>query len=187
MTFTPNIPTTGQSLGVTKNPINGNFTAINTTISQDHVAMNDANQGKHQWSTYVNQASPPTTASNETLVYSKTINGATRTVIRQAGGTTDRQIDGPVVINNTTPFAGESMILGGIILKWGVVTVGTGSTSFTYAGLGLSNFLTQCFGVHLTRNGGNTGASVTVSTFNNNGFTANSSTSQTYFFTAIGN
>ena len=59
MTFTPNIPADGQSLGSSKTQIRGNFTNYNNVISQDHVAPNSSGQGKHNKSTYVVQASNP--------------------------------------------------------------------------------------------------------------------------------
>jgi hypothetical protein len=48
MTFTPNIPQSGQSLGQTRDPIRDNFTNYNTVVSVDHMAPNSADQGRHK-------------------------------------------------------------------------------------------------------------------------------------------
>lgn len=52
MTFTPNIPNTGQSLGQTKNPIRGNFLNYFNTISVDHVEPNLSGAGEHAQVTF---------------------------------------------------------------------------------------------------------------------------------------
>lgn len=70
MTYTTNIPTPGQSLGETQPLILNNFNVLNTTIAQDHVSMNLAGQGKHNWITYVNPIPAiPVTAINEVISY----------------------------------------------------------------------------------------------------------------------
>lgn len=80
MTFTSNIPATGQSLGQTRDPIRDNFTNYNNLVSQDHIPPNNpspysAGQGKHnQVTTPVYVANPvtglpPTTVANEPKFY----------------------------------------------------------------------------------------------------------------------
>ena len=48
MTFTPNIPQSGQSLGQTRDAVRNNFTNYNTVVSVDHVAPNSSGEGQHK-------------------------------------------------------------------------------------------------------------------------------------------
>ena len=48
MTFTPNIPAVGQSLGSSRTQVLGNFSNYNTLVSVDHVSPNAAGQGQHK-------------------------------------------------------------------------------------------------------------------------------------------
>lgn len=72
MTFTPNIPATGTSLGESRPLIVGNFTNYNTVLSVNHVAPNASGQGKHKFLQMPVQASAPSTASGEGGIYVKT-------------------------------------------------------------------------------------------------------------------
>lgn len=73
MSFTGNIPNTGQSLGFTQSLIRNNFTNYNNVISQDHVAPNSTGQGKHANIHMPVQASTPSTIANEGCEYTKTV------------------------------------------------------------------------------------------------------------------
>lgn len=68
MTFNPNVPASGQSLGETQPIIQTNFAKINTAFGANHVALTTDATGKH---TYIQMAanSAPTTASSEGAVY----------------------------------------------------------------------------------------------------------------------
>ncbi len=77
MSFTGGIPTSGQSLGVTRDPIRNNFSAINTTIAVNHVAMNLADQGKHKFLQMPIQVSgPATAATGEGAIYTTEVSAA---------------------------------------------------------------------------------------------------------------
>lgn len=71
MTFTDNVPQSGQTLGNTQVPINNNFAAIKTAQSVNHVVYNDPNEGKHKFLQMPEQVSAPTTAANEAGFYAK--------------------------------------------------------------------------------------------------------------------
>lgn len=73
MTYS-NVPLTGQSLGVTKNPINSNFALIQSAFSINHYAIGSAggaNSGKHTFVTMPSQslASPPSRAAGECVLF----------------------------------------------------------------------------------------------------------------------
>ncbi len=52
-----NVPLTGQTLGVTRVPINNNFSVIGSTFEVDHVGYNLTDQGKHKQVTFPSQGS----------------------------------------------------------------------------------------------------------------------------------
>lgn len=165
MTFTPNIPQSGQSLGATRTLVNGNFTNYNNLISQDHFAPNNGNQGKHKQSTYV-EVSNPTTAANEIAVYAKDAAGVSQLFMRRESNGTVIQmsVGDPVVGAN-----GSTFLPGGIILKWGEYVSGGDGAAISF----VSPFPTTCWLVILTPISGSTvnstifvrAASVTASQF----------------------
>lgn len=140
MTFTANIPSTGQSLGQTKNLISGNFTNYFNTVSQDHVAPNGAGgyaQGKHVKSTYVVQGSDPSTLANEMAVYSKLFNSIPTLFQRQqSSGAVVPLVS--IVSSDSVTIAGTpqtqyNLIVGGMYLKWGFAFNCPDNTVVNYA------------------------------------------------------
>jgi hypothetical protein len=70
--YTSNIPTTGQSLNVTRVPINNNFQAIQQTFDVNHVDFNSTGNGKHKFAELINQSGVPgMLAANEATLYSR--------------------------------------------------------------------------------------------------------------------
>jgi hypothetical protein len=129
MSFTPNIPNTGQSLGQTKVAIQNNFTNYNTVMSVDHVAPNDTGQGKHKHSTYVAQSSDPVNLSGEISTYSKAISGVTEQfVIRDAVTTAIQMTRGTPSLGTS----GRTFLPGGLLLQWGQGSSGT-TINFTFS------------------------------------------------------
>lgn len=152
MTFTTGIPTAAQSLGETQQPIQDNFTVLNTTISQDHVAMNTAGAGKHKFAHLVVQGSAPSTASPELAIYAKTsLSGTALYMIRDNTAATETQLTG--AFGTAAPIAlatGVSWLPGpstGVIFQaWGVVN----STSNGTVTLPATMFPNNMFNVSTT-------------------------------------
>lgn len=153
MTFTPNIPATGQSLGQTKNLISGNFTNYFNTISQDHVPPG-TNQGKHNQSTYVSQGAgaskSPVTAATEVALYSGTDAFGAMQLFAQkasqlinAGGIQMSRLDTGTQVNAST---GYTFLPGGLILQYGIAAATSGAGTTTNFPLIFPN---NCFGVCL--------------------------------------
>jgi hypothetical protein len=129
--FTPNIPTSGQSLGVTRVPFFNNFNTINTTISVNHVAMNDANQGKHKFLQMPTQGSAPSTAADESGVYSKKVASINNLFFAQGNRAKQYQLTTVVATSNGdsrfgtfTNYSGNNsggwtFLPGGLILQYG--------------------------------------------------------------------
>lgn len=64
-----NVPLSGQSLDVTRVPINQNFSVIGAAFIVDHVDYNTTGQGKHNRVTFPVQATQPTFAPGEEGLY----------------------------------------------------------------------------------------------------------------------
>lgn len=147
MSFTPNIPASGNSLGQTRDPIRNNFTNYNTVISQDHVAPNDDDQGKHKFSTYVEQGADPDPDANECAVYSKEAASVTELFFqRESAGTAIQMTVG----DPTAATQGQTFLPGGVIVKWDTITMTANNQEVTFP----SAFPNACFGV-LAINQGN--------------------------------
>jgi hypothetical protein len=72
MTFTSNIPFSGQSLGSSRTQVQGNFTNYFNLVSIDHVAPNAPGQGQHKeitFNTFGNSANF-TQTGNQSYLYS---------------------------------------------------------------------------------------------------------------------
>lgn len=148
MSFTPNIPVSGQSLGQTRDPIRNNFTNYNNVISQDHVAPNNSGEGKHNKSTYVAQGSPPATLSGEIAFFGQVAaSGSTEVFLRRDAVATSYQLTGPASSGNGTLLSGgTTTLLGGIILKWAVINIASaGTTNYTWVAEAGSAFSTTLY------------------------------------------
>lgn len=69
MTYTANIPLTGESLGSTRDRIRTNFQLIDSVLAINHVAFGSSGQGKHKFLQMPEQGSPPSTGVNEGGLY----------------------------------------------------------------------------------------------------------------------
>ena len=71
MTYTKNIPLTGESLGSTRARISENFSDNFDVQAVNHVSFNDSGAGKHKFMQMPEQPSAPSTAVNEGALYTK--------------------------------------------------------------------------------------------------------------------
>lgn len=71
MTFTSNVPVSGDSLGSTRDRIRSNFQQIAIVEAVNHVAFNQTGQGKHTFLQMPEQVSAPVTLVDEAAFYSK--------------------------------------------------------------------------------------------------------------------
>jgi hypothetical protein len=154
MSFTPNIPAVGQSLGNSRPSVNGNFSTINTTIAVNHVAMNAAGQGKHKF-IQMPVTTVPSTAVQEIGLYTKLVNGLSRLFLRQENNGTEVQVSG---VDPLIAATGYSFLPGGLLIQWGSTTTtgaGSGTTPVvfptTFTTLGVN---TNAYSVVVTANTG---------------------------------
>jgi len=180
MTFTPGIPTSGQTLGGSRTQILNNFANYNTVMSVNHVAPNDSGQGKHAFVEMPVQSPDPATLAGEGGLFTKTASGSSEMFFLRDAVATAYQMTGPFFSGQgALASGGTTMLFGGIILKWGLVS-GAGAKLFvTECG---SAFPNNCFGVVAMSQNGN---SIGVSSVTTTGFTL--AGLGNVFFIAMGN
>lgn len=136
MTYNPNIPSTGMSLGTSRPLVQGNFYLLQQLIDINHVDFALPGMGKHTFVQMINQGSAPTTGANETAIYTRTDNETTpsqRTVLRKANNGLELLISGlnPVVASNGATNLTGRLDQNGLMIQWGSNTV-TGTINQGY-------------------------------------------------------
>jgi len=127
-TYTANIPQPSDNPSSSQDQILQNFQTLNTTISVNHVAMNDSDQGKHKFLQLPEQASAPTTAANEGGLYTKAVSGNTELFYRAESDGKEYQM--------TKAFSASSNgyfdIPGGLRYQWGKSSKLKNGSTVTY-------------------------------------------------------
>lgn len=94
MVYKPSVPQANDIIRISQKDFLGNFSQMQAIYSLDHYAWDSAEQntrGKHKKITFPNQSSDPTTAANETALYSKSSGGISELFIREeSDGTVSR-------------------------------------------------------------------------------------------------
>lgn len=150
MSFTPSIPTSGQTLGNSRTQVLNNFASLRSTISNvtqpNHIDVNNVGAGKHIFVEMPVQT--PGAANlpdaNEGGLITQTVNGNSELFYVRDAVNTYFQMTGPYTLNAGTPD-GSITLFGGMILKWGTVPF-SGGGILTFA----SAFLNNCFTAVLT-------------------------------------
>lgn len=129
MTFTPNIPASGQTLGSSQPQILNNFAVLRSTIAVNHVDVNATNPGTHTHVDLIAQSANPNPATGFVSHYSKTVGGVTQWFFQ-------RENSGSVIqMSNGTPVAstnGQTFLPGGLILQYGSSTSNSVSYSVSF-------------------------------------------------------
>ena len=130
------LPTAGQSLNVTRDPIRNNFQSIQTCFTVDHVDFGIADQGKHNKVTLPLQAGAPAFAVGENGFYNLNSGVINETVLHKQSfaGATDVLMSASI-LNTATPgnaADGWTMLPSGIFMCWGTGNA-NGLTTVTIA------------------------------------------------------
>ena len=91
MSFTPNIPDSGQTLGGSRSQISNNFANYYTVMSVNHVAPNASGQGKHAFVEMPVQSSVPATLAGEGGLFTQTLDGKSILYYQRDANTTINQ------------------------------------------------------------------------------------------------
>lgn len=86
MTYTRNIPISGDSLGGTRDRIRTNFQQIDTVMAVNHVAFNSSGEGKHKFVQTPDQTADVASGVNEPVLYAKSIFGTNLGVLQYSRG-----------------------------------------------------------------------------------------------------
>lgn len=122
------LPNSGQSLGVTRAPINTNFSLIQSVFAENHVGFNNVGAGKHKFVVMPQQGSAPTTIAGEAALYTKAgTTGTALFMIRDANAGTEVQLTSSSVGNVQSANSGWTWLPGGLFMQWGQNAVVGGS------------------------------------------------------------
>ena len=129
-----NVPLAGQTLGITRVPINQNFSVIDTAFQVDHVDYNTTNEGMHNRTSFPTQSPVPAPQAGIVQLYSQlsSITSQPELVFtHQAGSTAPlaAQIVEFTSAGWTNP--GWTRLPSGIMMKWrsGIGFGGSGSVT----------------------------------------------------------
>lgn len=131
MVFDPSIPQATDDPSQSQSQMLTNFNLANTYFGVNHVAFNAvSDQGKHNFSTYVDQGGDPATAVNEIALYSKDVGGNSTLFLR-------KENNGAVVqMSNLNPVSaanGYTFLPGALLLQWGFsVIAGLADTTINF-------------------------------------------------------
>jgi len=183
MSYNQAIPQATDDPSASQPQLLANFQALNTANSVNHVAYNDADEGKHKFLQMPEQGSAPTTGADEGAVYTKDVSGATELFYRRESNGDEQQLTGAFTAAST----GELTLPGGLGIKWGTVTATTGGATVLYTGLGLTAFSSATYNVQLTSNVAAFNEFRVGSSLAKTGFTAQCNTgTMALFWMAIG-
>jgi len=142
MTYTSDIPVSGDTLGGTRDRIRTNFQEIFNVNGINHVDFNDADEGKHKFLQMPVQAAAPATAASEGGLYVKDDSGgAAQLYYREESSGTERQITG-----GTVGTSGKIPLAGGLYLIWNVLVSPATTVAVVFPHSGFDN---NCFNVTL--------------------------------------
>lgn len=143
MVYDPDTPANAAEDPSQSQPkITANFQELNTFLSVNHVALNDADQGKHKWAMFPEQVAAPVTGANEAALYTKAVSAVTQLFYADEGAGTERQISFPTqttAVNAGTAGGNLTYMdtIFGVRIIWGLTATGTGGrTVVTPAGSG---------------------------------------------------
>lgn len=129
------VPLSGQTLAATRNPINQNFSLINTAFLVDHVEYNISGAGKHNKITFPVQAGAPTYAAGEEGLYNLSYNNGTTTINelfvhkQTSSGTQEIPFTSSIISQNAAVgnnTAGWTYLPSGVLLRWESPSGGSG-------------------------------------------------------------
>lgn len=124
-----NVPLTGQSLNVTRVPVNSNFSTIDTAFSVNHIQYNDGsgNQGMHYFVQMPIPASTPTTGTSQVGLYAQTSTYTSQPELvfsHQSGSTAPTSAQIVEFTSAGWSNTGWARMPSGILFKWGLVNIG---------------------------------------------------------------
>jgi hypothetical protein len=134
MTFTTDIPISGDSLGSTRDRIRGNFQETAAVMAINHVAFNTVGKGKHKFLQMPEQGSAPSVLVDEAGFYAKVATNPAEANLFFRGENNGKEYQltsadqtNNATFGNFTAYAanqngGWSFLPGGLVLQYGTVS-----------------------------------------------------------------
>jgi hypothetical protein len=133
MTYQPRPFSSGDTLASSRDPIRTNFQIIEDDFAVNHVAYNEAGEGKHKFLQMPEQTSDPATATNEVALYAKEGVGPAEANLflrdeNSAGGggnvyqMTRTDDTNYATFAQNTSTKGWTFVAGGMLLSYGLAT-----------------------------------------------------------------
>jgi|SRR6186997_3283391 len=188
------LPNSGQSLGVTRVPINTNFSLIQSVFAVNHVGFNNGGAGKHKFVQMPAQAASPGTAAAETAIYSRTalVGASNETNLYWQFPNTAAAGPDVVLTRFVTPSLatnGITFLPGGLIMQWGIVNAPGALGAVVFAPAPQVTFPNAILSVQLTGRRDSSDVSFCVNgalTTGGFGFRGTSGSAQELYWIAIG-
>lgn len=131
MAYSQNIPQPTDELKDSQADLLANFQAIKAAFDINHVTFDLADEGKHNYVSFPEQAAGPATAANELALYSKesTLTSVAELFVRKESSGDEIEFTSSLQATD-----GWSRLPSGILIKWGYdSTVGAGTITFPVA------------------------------------------------------
>lgn len=178
MAYNQNIPQASDDPSQSQGQLLANFQALDTFLALNHVELNASGEGKHKFLQMPEQASAPTTASDEGGLYTKDVSGATQLFFRRESSGDEYQLTGAF----TAAQPGSLVFPGGLIFNWGAVTAGSGGASQSWN----TAFTSSVFSVLATSLNNSASSNATVENITLTQATFFSTSLNAVFYLAIG-
>jgi hypothetical protein len=130
LAYNPNVPQANQELKDTQQPMLDNFGILQTTIEQNHSAMNGANPGKHEFIQFINRTgnTPVFNGFEGLWAQNGTFTGVPEIWVNTTAGLGFNQYQMTASVLSNTPLVannadGWTSLPSGIVMKWGRVVV----------------------------------------------------------------
>jgi hypothetical protein len=180
MTFSyfPNIPNPPNDPADDVSSMQTNSQSIGQLIAVDHVGFNVANGGFHKQITFQN-GNVPTLPSSFGVLFTQTGSSSIPQLFYYSGNASQTQTQYQIAAQ------GSTMVLGGIVLKWGTIVAAFNGVTYNF----VNAFPNNCFSVQVTANIASTLVPVGTNGFTTTGFTFRSTviTGVPISYMAIGN
>lgn len=131
MAYNNSIPQPSDQLSQSQQDLLENFIQLQNAISENHVALAAAGQGKHTHVVMVEQGADPGTGANEVALYSKDVGGATHLFFQPENAGTALDLSLITNAGSVPNGIGYFYLTPGLLVQWGWSAVASGNTSKT--------------------------------------------------------
>lgn len=177
-TFDTTQPATGTAPSQSQPIMQTNNLSTYNMLAVDHITFNNTSGGQHKQITFNSNNVPSVPTSHPTL-FTNIANGISQLFFYSGSA---QQSSNQYYFDSGPNNEGSTFLLGGIIMKWGTVTLSTPFQTINFQ----VQFPNHCF-VVLTQPINSNAVALLVTGENTSGFTTSFGNDATYYYCAIGN